>query len=151
MVASVGSCMALPVPKSEGAEEQTLRLVAEKARSRAGCGAAGVTLLRGDDSAVVVGTSLVGRQLEQAQWEAGNGPGLDAMRQLQVFNVACLVTTTSWPDFISQAVSRGVRSCLAVPIILRGRALGALDLYSFEPAGFEGAERVGLLPRRHSP
>lgn len=136
--------MALPMPEPEEAEESTLRLVAEQACAQALCVAAGVTLVRANGTVVVVGTSLLGRQLEQAQWDLGQGPGLDAIRQLQVFNVACLVTTRSWPDFVPQAVSRGVRSSLAVPIVLRGQALGALDLYSFEPAAFDGTEQVGL-------
>lgn len=146
-----GSNLALPMPEPEEpkpepeeAEESTLRLVAEQACAQAHCVAAGVTLVRGNGSMLVVGTSLLGRQLEQAQWDLGQGPGLDAIRQLQVFNVACLVTARSWPNFLPQAVSRGVRSSLAVPIVLRGQALGALDLYSYEPAAFEGVEQVGL-------
>ena len=136
--------MAFPMPKSDEAQESTLRLVAEQACAQALCVTAGVTLVRGNGSALVVGTSLLGRQLEQTQRDLGQGPGVDAIRQLQVFNVASLGTTRSWPDFVSQAVSRGVRSALAVPIVLRGRALGALDLYSLEPAAFDGIEQVGL-------
>ena len=134
----------MPMPRPDEAEESTLRLVAEQACAQALCVAAGVTLVRGNGSVLVVGTSLLGRQLEQTQWDLGQGPGLDAIRQLQVFNVACLVTTRSWPDFVPQAVSRGIKSSLAVPIVLRGQALGALDLYSFEPAAFDGVEQVGL-------
>lgn len=108
--------------------DEALRRVAEQACVQAGCVAAGVTLLRGDEPAMLIGTSLLGRQLEQAQWDAGEGPGIDAIRQLQVFNVSCLATATSWPEFAPLATSRGVRSSLAVPIILRGQALGSLDL-----------------------
>lgn len=136
--------MALPMPKPDDAEESIMRLVAEQACAQALCVAAGVTLVRGDGSVVVIGTSLLGRQLEQAQWDLGQGPGLDAIRQLQVFNVACLVTTRSWPEFVPHAISRGIKSSLAVPIVLRGHALGALDLYSFEPVAFDGVEQVGL-------
>lgn len=136
--------MALLVPEPERAQDEALRLVAEQACAEAGCVAAGVTVVRGDDDARVIGSSLLGHQLEQAQWEAGQGPGLDAIGQLQVFNVSCLVTTPSWPAFVPLAISRGVRSSLAVPIILRGRALGALDLYSLEGGAFEGVEQVGL-------
>lgn len=135
--------MALPLPEAEGTEEEALRLVAERACSSAGCVAAGITVVRGGVG-LVVGTSLLGRRLEQDQWDAGQGPGLDAMRQLQVFNVACLVTATSWPEFVPLARSRGVRSSLAMPITLRGQALGALDLYSLDPEWFNGAEQLGL-------
>lgn len=136
--------MALPGAKPETTEDHALRLVAEQACRRAGAATAGMTVVRGDDPALVVGTSLLGHQLEQAQLAAGHGPGLDAIRQLQVFNVDCLATNASWPAFTPVAVSRGVRSSLAVPIILHGRALGVLDLYSLDPGAFEGAEQVGL-------
>lgn len=136
--------MALPLPVPEEVGELTLRLVAEQACSAAGCVAAGVTVVRPEGSPLILGTSLLGAQMERAQWDSGDGPGLDAIGQLQVFNVACLATARSWSLFVHQATARGVASCLAVPIILRGRALGALDLYSTEPAAFEGAERAGL-------
>lgn len=136
--------MALPVPVSEAVGEQMLRLVAEQARAAAGCAAAGVTIVNDRGGALILGSSLLGARLEQVQWDAGHGPGLEAIRQLQVFNVACLATTTSWPGFVSGALTMGMRSSLAVPITLRGRALGALDLYACDPAAFDGAEELTL-------
>jgi hypothetical protein len=136
--------MALPLPVPDEVEEHALRLVAEHARATAGCAAAGLTVVRAEGLPLILGTSLLGTELEQAQWDAGDGPGLDAIGQLQVFNVGSLATARSWPLFAQQAVARSVGSCLAVPIILRGRARGALDLYATEPDGFEGAERVAL-------
>lgn len=136
--------MALPMAEKVGSGDRALRLVAEQARVQAGCLAAGITVVERGAPVLVVGTSLLGRQLEQVQWDLGQGPGLEAMRQLQVFNVACLATARSWPDFVASALGRGVRSMLSVPVILRGRALGALDFYSDHPGAFEDAERVTL-------
>jgi len=136
--------MALPLPVHEPDEHHALRLVAEQAASAVGCAAAGVTVVRPHGPPLLTGTALLGAQLEEEQWDAGDGPGLDAMGQLQVFNVARLVDAQSWPGFVAHAVSRGVRSCLAVPIVLRGRALGALDLYSVDPDAFDGFEQMGL-------
>lgn len=136
--------MALPLPMPEEVEEHTLRLVAEQACSTVGCVAAGVTVVRPDGLPLILGTSLLGTQVERAQWDSGHSPGLDAIGQLQVFNVASLATAPAWPLFVVQATAHGIRSCLAAPIILRGRALGALNLYSTEPDAFDGAERVGL-------
>ena len=129
----------------EEADEEALRLVAEEARAvLPGCAAVGVTVVDGEDPLLVVGTSLLGRQLEDLQWEAGHGPGVDAVRQLQVFNVACLASARAWPEFARVALSRGVRSSLAVPVTARGRALGALTLYSFGEDAFTGHEHVGV-------
>ncbi|MGH9178944.1 MAG: GAF domain-containing protein [Acidimicrobiales bacterium] len=93
---------------------------------------------------MILGTSAVAVQLDQAQWEAGQGPGIDAIQQLQVFNVADLAATRSWPEFTALAVAHGLRSSLAVPVTWRGRAMGALNLYSVEPDGFAGLEPLGL-------
>lgn len=131
----------MPVP----AHEEALRLVVEEARSQLPrCATAGVTVVHERQPVLVVGTSLLGRQLEEAQWAAGHGPGLDAVRQLQVFNVASFGATGSWPDFTRVALSRGVRSALAVPVTARGRALGSLTMYSAMADAFEGCEKVGL-------
>ena len=134
----------MPAPDPGGTEQDALRLVAEQARGHIGCATAGITVVQDDGHPLILGTSLLGRQLEEAQWSAGQGPGFDAMRQLQVFNVSCLLSTTSWPTFVLLATARGVRSILAVPIILRGRALGSLDLYAHDAAAFDGAEQIGL-------
>ena len=136
--------MAFPAPDSTENEQDALRLVARQACAHAGGAAAGITMVRGSDAPLMVATSLLSRQLQDSQWAAGEGPGLEAMRQLQVFNVGDLRTTSAWPVFSALATAWGVRSCLAVPIILRGKALGSLDLYARQVGAFEGVEQVGL-------
>lgn len=136
--------MALPAPDSGDNEQDALRLVARQACVHARGAAAGITMVRGSEPPLMVATSLLSRQLQDSQWAAGEGPGLEAIRQLQVFNVSDLRTTSSWPVFRALATAWGVRSCLAVPIILRGRALGSLDLYARQAGAFEGVEQIGL-------
>lgn len=134
----------LLAPGPQGRDGAALRRVAEQAAARARCVAAGVTLVDGDDLAVLIGSSPLGEELEAAQWAARQGPGLDAIRQLQVFNVGSLRLARAWPRFAEAVERAGVRSCLAVPITAGGRALGSLALYSEQEAAFEGGEQVGL-------
>lgn len=135
--------MATTVPLP--AHHQALRRVAEEALDQfPSSAAAGVAVVGDDTPRLLVGTSLLAQQLEAAQWELGDGPGVDAMHHLQVFNVPCLTATTSWPEFSKLATSRGVRSNLSVPITWRGRAVGALTLYSPERDAFAGHEVIGL-------
>lgn len=136
--------LALPAPDSGDTEQDALRLVARQACAHARGAAAGITVVQGSDSPLMVATSLLSRQLEDSQWASGQGPGLEAIRQLQVFNVGDLRTTSSWPVFAALATAWGVRSCLAVPIILGGRALGSLDLYARQVGAFDGGEQIGL-------
>lgn len=133
----------LPSP-AQAPHEQALRQLVEEARVlvRGCCGAA--ISVGSVPPARIVGTSPLATRLDEAQWASGRGPGLDAIHQLQVFNVADLDAARSWPEFTRMALVRGVASCLAVPITWRGRALGALNLYSQRADGFAGQERLGL-------
>ena len=137
--------MGAPQAAPAEADTEALRRVAEEASSLVGtCAAAAITVMTAEDEAVVVSTCPLGQELEEAQWASGEGPGLDAIRQFQVFNIASLLTTTSWPAFRAVAASHGVRSTLSVPIVHRGRVLGALDLYGLDAGVFDGQEQVGL-------
>lgn len=128
-----------------GPEEDALRLVAEDVRSAiVGCDSVAVSAVVGEQPVMVVGTDLLGCQLEQAQWSAGRGPGIDAIRHLQLFNVESLAAARSWPEFTRIALGRGVRSTLAVPVTAGGRSLGVLNLYSSEPGAFTGREPVAI-------
>ncbi|MFP5377652.1 MAG: GAF domain-containing protein, partial [Acidimicrobiia bacterium] len=73
-----------------------------------------------------------------------HGPGIDALRQLQVFNVASLASAPAWPEFTELALAQGVRSTLAVPVTAGGRALGVLNLYSADVDAFAGREPIAL-------
>lgn len=126
-------------------DPRDLRLVVDDARSSmAGCRAASLAVVRGEEAVMVVGTSALGRRLEEAQWAAGHGPGIDALRQLQVFNVASLASAPAWPEFTELALAQGVRSTLAVPVTAGGRALGVLNLYSADVDAFSGREPIAL-------
>jgi GAF domain-containing protein len=131
-------------PPAQAPHKKALLQLVEEARVLVrSCTGAAITVISGLP-AQIVGTSLLATRLDQAQWASGQGPGLDAVHQLQVFNVADLGAARSWPEFTGLALGRGVASCLAVPIIWRGRALGALNLYSESADGFAGQERLGL-------
>jgi GAF domain-containing protein len=133
-----------PPPSPVTAHEPALRQVtAEALLLVRSCSAAAVTVICRDPM-VIVGTSALAIRLDQAQWDSVQGPGIDAIQQLQVFNVADLAAARSWPQFTTLALAAGLMSSLAVPVIWRGRAIGALNLYSAEPDGFAGLEPLGL-------
>lgn len=134
----------MPEPDPRRADGAALRRVVAQAAATAGCVAAGLTLLDGGDLAVLVASSPLAERMEEAQWAARQGPGPDAVGHLQVFNVGSPRAARSWPRFADAAERDGIRSCLAVPIISGGRALGSLVLYAAEDGAFEGVEQVAL-------
>lgn len=121
------------------------RVVALAQAAIADCDAAAVTLVRNGRAIPVVSTTELGRELDSVQCRAGEGPSLDAIRQLQVFNVATDAEARSWPGFSKEAAARGVLSSLSVPLTVGGEAVGALNLYSRSPDAFTGRESVAVV------
>ncbi len=109
-----------------------------------GCDAVGVIVLSGDRLDNPVWSAELARRLDATQCRAGHGPAWDAVRQLQVFNVALPLEAASWPLFSRAAVALGARRNLSVPLVLRGQVLGALSLYSRRRDAFAGSEEAGL-------
>lgn len=126
--------------------ETTLGRVAELAEGMVkGCDGASITIRRRGELVTAVSTAERARDIDGAQYEAGNGPCLDASDQLQAFNVASIADEGSWPAFREAAIQRGVRSSLSLPLTFGGQALGALNLYSGEPNAFDHCLEVCLM------
>lgn len=121
------------------------RVVALAQASIEGCDAAAVTLVRNGRAIPVVSTTDVARELDAIQCRTGEGPSLDAIRQLQVFNVATGDDSRSWPGFSKEATARGILSSLSVPLTVGGVAVGALNLYSRSADAFVGREAVAVV------
>jgi GAF domain-containing protein len=79
-------------------------------------------------------------RVDQMQYELDDGPGLHAMRGGQVVRIEDTAEEARWPEFEMQAASRGIRSCLALPLNADGKPVGALNLYAREASAFGAAE-----------
>ena len=77
---------------------------------------------------------------DDAQYQAGDGPCLHALRHAQSVRIDDMARHGRWPRFARQAMSLGIRSCLAVPLIADGEPVGALNLYARRPGAFGPAE-----------
>lgn len=120
------------------------RVVAMAQASITGCDAAAVILVRNGRAIPVVSANEIARELDSIQCRTGEGPSLDAIRQLQVFNVATAADARSWPRFSDEATARGIHSSLSVPLTVGGEAVGALNLYSRAVDAFTGCEPVAV-------
>lgn len=125
--------------------DAVLKRVAAQARDTVGrCQSAGVMVV---EAGAVTGrgcTDGVAHDLDRTQCEAGEGPCMDALRFLQIFNVPWVPDVQEWPAFRDVADRHGVLSSLFVPLSLGGRALGTLNLYSRTRNGFEDCEQVAM-------
>ena len=85
-------------------------------------GAGAYTTLAGTDSLVFM--------LDELQYDAGEGPGLTALREGQPVLVDDITTDHRWPRFMIHAADVGLRSHLAMPICVDGKTLGGISMYS---------------------
>lgn len=122
---------------SDGTLGDTLLRVAELACEAAPADMAGLTLLVEGRASTGVFTDLEAVEIDQDQYGTGRGPCLDAFRNRLVYRIDLTTDETRWPEFARAAAAHGINSTLSLPIIARGEALGALNLYSRKPVAFD--------------
>jgi GAF domain-containing protein len=77
------------------------------------------------------------RDSDQAQYETGQGPCLDAIRDHRTVVIDDLQTHERWPDYRSRALELGIRSTISFRLFVTGDSMGALDMYSRQPEAFD--------------
>ena len=102
-----------------------------------GCDHAVVTLVRDDHLESPAASDEVGPAVDAIQFEVGDGPCVEAIREQQTTVTDDLVTETRWPKFSARATDgTGVRSMLAFRLFVAEDTLGSLNLYSRRPRAF---------------
>jgi GAF domain-containing protein len=91
---------------------------------------AGITMMVDDRVSTQAFTDPTCPEIDQAQYDSGHGPCLDAFRQGSVIVVESLDDDDRWPEFAAAAMAHGVCSTLSLPLLAGGRAVGALNLYA---------------------
>jgi GAF domain-containing protein len=118
--------------------DETLRRVAFIAcQSPIGADNAGVTLQRGDAAATAAFHGDAALPLDQAQYEADDGPCLTAFRTGEVVRVERIADAGArWPKFVAAAAEAGIVSSLSLPLVLKSEIVGALNLYASQHLSF---------------
>jgi GAF domain-containing protein len=90
-------------------------------------------------------------RVDAVQTEVGEGPCLDAVYEQQTVRVPDMAHEQRWPHFARRAAELGAASMLSFQLYVEGDNLGALNLYSRQPHGFDDeSEQVGLLFASHA-
>ncbi|MFC7496110.1 MULTISPECIES: GAF domain-containing protein [unclassified Nocardioides] len=117
-----------------------------------GCDAASVTLRKRRGRAeTVAATDDNVAAIDAVQYAVGEGPCLDAAFDRGNVVVSDVSTDPRWPRWAAQASELGVGSALAVRLHTERETLGALNLYSRTPGGFDDeAVDVALIFAAHA-
>lgn len=79
---------------------------------------------------------------DQLQYEANQGPCLDAIWEQDTFQIDDMTTEQRYPDWARRvAEETGIRSSLSLQLFTNEDSLGALNLYSPQPRGFDAETR----------
>lgn len=81
-------------------------------------------------------SSLVARESDLAQYETGEGPCLESLREHETVIIDDLETEPRWPDYRELAMQLGVRSMLSIRLFLYEDSMGVLNFYSSTPHAF---------------
>lgn len=133
--------------------EATLeKIVGLAAETIEACDFATLTIIDGRSVSSPAATDDVARAVDAIQYETGEGPCLDAIRERQVFRTGDLGTEARWPAFAHRAREEtGVVSMLSFRLFVEEDTLGALNLYSKRAAAFDDDDvAVGAVFAAHA-
>ena len=105
---------------------------------------ASVTLLRDGDPYTATATGDSAHRIDQAQYEAGQGPCLEAARTGELQRVKVAEAAQQWPEFAAAASESAVLGYLSAPLFVDREYHGSLNLYDTGGNSF-GALDAALL------
>jgi GAF domain-containing protein len=109
-----------------------------------GAEAVSITLVRDEKAFTAAFSGQMALAADELQYEHGYGPCMDAGRGGVVLRVDDMQTEERWPDYVAHVRSQTpVRSSLSVPLPYQGASIGALNVYSSQPAAFASPESLG--------
>jgi GAF domain-containing protein len=117
--------------------ETALALVTEVAATTiAGSMGAGVTVVNEHGKRSKAMSDPVVERADALQYELDEGPCLTAWRTRQVVRVDDTASDRRWARWCSAAVHLHIRSVLSAPLVVADETIGAIKVYSREPAGY---------------
>ena len=105
---------------------------------------ASVTLLGPDRPYVAATTGDHVHPIDHVQYQAGDGPCVEAAKTRQVVRVTVPEVVDRWPAFATSSAEAGIGSYLCAPLFVDDEHHGSLNLYHSDTHGFSGLEAALL-------
>ena len=103
---------------------------------------AGVTLLSDESAETVAATHPRVRRMDAAQYANDSGPCLTAARDGRSVVADVDQVRSIWPNLEEAAAELGMKSFIALPLVLSDRIQGSFNLYSSDPRGFQSLDEA---------
>jgi GAF domain-containing protein len=84
----------------------------------------------------VASADPLGRLLDEGQYDIDEGPCLEAIRTGGAVTAPDVASETRWDGYPPTVLGHGIGSIYSEPLLVNGRALGALNLYAHAPGAF---------------
>ena len=128
----------------ETPREALLRIARLGETAVPGATATGLTLVDDGRPVTAVFTAEKAPEVDQLQYDEGDGPCLSSYRDRAVVRIDSMRTDHRWATFAARASDHGVLSSLSVPLVVEDRSLGALNFYAEAEGAFTDTnEEVG--------
>jgi GAF domain-containing protein len=123
-------------------DEQLDTVLAAAKDTIAGVDTASITVLHRDGAVeTVAGTDPLAYEIDQLQYDLGEGPCLDALRHEPVQRIDDMTSEQRWPRYAPAAADRGIRSQMGWELYDDDRSIGGLNLYSCRSDAFDDDTR----------
>jgi GAF domain-containing protein len=126
----------------DGTVQQTLERVSElTVEALPAADMVGITMIVEGRERTAVFTDPEAPQIDQAQYDTGEGPCLTAFSEARVTEIEDTREPGEWMAFRRSAAAHGVTSTLSFPLLFDKASLGAMNLYAKGERGFRDADR----------
>ena len=102
-----------------------------------GADGAGLTLLEQDRVDTIVSTAPFVTEIDNIQYEMGQGPCISAAREGRTVLSGSLGRDSRWPRFGGRTARLGVHSVVSLPLITPDGVVGAMNVYAHDKNAFD--------------
>lgn len=128
----------------ESEESLTVQRIVERAvEVLPGCDLGGISLRRGRQAETPASTDPAAQEVDDLQYELGEGPCLDAIWVDDLYVIEDVSQESRWPRWCRETTERGIQSVLSVRLATTAETLGCLNLYSRSPQAWD-ADAIDL-------